>query len=484
MHFPFGRMGMKRFAALMLVLSISWQPAAGAESISGPETAFSDVVGHWANETIRWAVARQIAKGYEDGTFRPDQHVSEAEFLALILRAVKDGEWNAADGGLWYEPYYSYAGRNGWPVERSRAENVCTRGWSAVMVTLALGLRLDEEAAIQYLLDENLARGKSAKTLEGFAAHDPLTRAEALQLIRNVLEKRDSPDGADKQASQTIRVAGIALGDSEQSVVEKLGEPARVDTSEYGFEWYVYNRDYADFALIGIQQGKVVAVFSNSGNWTNVHGIGPDSVEDDVTRIYGEPLEYILKDNTRFILPSSQTNTAVYLLDEAYVTFFYDRFENQRVMAVQAIAQPVEESLADFYGAPSEALRRSFEMQSFDLANATRVAMGLKPFEWDDRIAEIARKHSRDMAEREYFGHTNLMGQNPFDRMRSGGILYSKAAENIAAGLPNAIFAHAGWINSAGHRKNVLGDTERLGVGVHLGGEMRTYYTQNFYSPL
>ncbi|MFM1655740.1 CAP domain-containing protein [Brevibacillus sp. B_LB10_24] len=73
--------------------------------------------------------------------------------------------------------------------------------------------------------------------------------------------------------------------------------------------------------------------------------------------------------------------------------------------------------------------------------------------------------------------------KSPFDRMKKDGIIYKQASENIAAGQTSAIFAHESWMNSAGHRKNILGDYSRLGVGMSFGGTYSTYYTQNFYQP-
>lgn len=128
-------------------------------------------------------------------------------------------------------------------------------------------------------------------------------------------------------------------------------------------------------------------------------------------------------------------------------------------------------------------MRVSFERQVFDLANAVRVRFGKKAFIWSEQIAITARKHSKDMADHDYFAHTNLSGLSPFDRMEDDGIDYRSAAENIAAGQSSAIFAHEGWMNSKGHRVNILSVIEKLGVGVYLGGSYETYYTQNFYTP-
>lgn len=86
------------------------------------------------------------------------------------------------------------------------------------------------------------------------------------------------------------------------------------------------------------------------------------------------------------------------------------------------------------------------------------------------------------MRDKNYFDHINKKNETPFDRMKKQNIIYSLAGENIAAGQISAIYAHEAWMNSLGHRKNILGDYENLGVGVSFGGHYNIYYTQNFYS--
>ncbi len=136
-------------------------------------------------------------------------------------------------------------------------------------------------------------------------------------------------------------------------------------------------------------------------------------------------------------------------------------------------------------GAPSgpepaaEALASGYERQVFDLTNALRAKRGLHALAWDDTAALAARKHSADMAKRDYFSHTDPDGISPFDRMKAEGIRYVAAAENIAYGYRSAIEAHNGWLNSSGHRKAMLAESyTNLGVGVY---DYR--YTQNFYKP-
>ena len=64
----------------------------------------------------------------------------------------------------------------------------------------------------------------------------------------------------------------ITIGSNIKSVVEKIGEPNRVDASEYGFEWYVYNADYTKFVMIGVQADRVCAVYTNNAS-INADGV-------------------------------------------------------------------------------------------------------------------------------------------------------------------------------------------------------------------
>jgi len=508
---------------------VTIQYAAAAPAADAASSSFRDTAGHWAAETIEWAVKNELVDGYEDGTFRPDDAVSEPEFVAMLLRAYPEsGVKPAAAGKPWYEPYYAYIQSQGWPLGASAERSEYTRGDVARLIA---GSRIGDapvEQAVQYMLDRGWSQGKTAATVQGFAAGDPLTRAEAVQFIRNLQQSgftladtagggssgaeaganagpqagaparpgsgqapQDGPPAASgaaqapqqDAASASITVSGISIGDSESSVLRKLGQPARKDPGEYDFEWYIYNEVYANYLQVGIHDGKVVALFSPSDNWRDAKGIEDGSTREDVVRTYGEPLKSILKGKTRFVQNYGNDEYGTYELGDAYVTFFYDLHRNNAVSGVQAIAKQTELERVSFYPEEKEEIAEAFERQIFDLANAFRVKLGKRPFTWDDDAAATAKSHAADMAANSYFDHKNLKGQTPFDRMEASGIRFTAAAENIAAGQPSAIFAHYSWVNSASHRKSLLSDIERLGTGVAFGGTMHVYYGQNFYTP-
>lgn len=118
------------------------------------------------------------------------------------------------------------------------------------------------------------------------------------------------------------------------------------------------------------------------------------------------------------------------------------------------------------------------------LTNIERQAKGCPALKVNAALTTSASRHSADMAQNDYFDHNSLDGRSPFDRMKAAGYSYSRAAENIAAGQPTAAAVVAGWMNSAGHRANILNcDLAEIGVGVAKGGHYGIYWTQNFGTP-
>jgi len=100
------------------------------------------------------------------------------------------------------------------------------------------------------------------------------------------------------------------------------------------------------------------------------------------------------------------------------------------------------------------------------LVNAKRLGAGCPKLKWDDRVAAIARDHSRDMVSRNFFNHTNPDGKDPFKRLEESNLLFSAAAENIALGSRTGKEVYDTWLRSPGHRKNMLACRfTRHGVG-------------------
>ncbi|MEU9604531.1 CAP domain-containing protein [Streptomyces sp. NPDC048057] len=119
------------------------------------------------------------------------------------------------------------------------------------------------------------------------------------------------------------------------------------------------------------------------------------------------------------------------------------------------------------------------ESEVLALVNQERAKVGCSPVQYDAALAKLAGNFSSDMAKRGFFSHTDPDGDTPWDRADQAGVK-NLAAENIARGQGDAAAVMESWMNSDGHRANILNcDYKTLGVGVHLG-DGGPWWTQNF----
>ncbi|MFR9674567.1 CAP domain-containing protein [Streptomyces sp. TR02-1] len=119
------------------------------------------------------------------------------------------------------------------------------------------------------------------------------------------------------------------------------------------------------------------------------------------------------------------------------------------------------------------------ESRVLDLVNDERERAGCAPVKADGELATLAEDHSEDMAARDYFSHTTPDGRDPWDRAEQAGI-DDLGGENIAMGQQDAAAVMDSWMNSSGHRRNILNcDFTTLGVGAHFG-QGGPWWTQDF----
>ncbi|MDT3698264.1 MAG: CAP domain-containing protein [Thermincola sp.] len=122
-----------------------------------------------------------------------------------------------------------------------------------------------------------------------------------------------------------------------------------------------------------------------------------------------------------------------------------------------------------------------FAQKVVELCNVERQKAGLQPLTLDALLTKGATAKSQDMIDNNYFSHTSPTYGSPFDMMKAFGIKYMAAGENIAAGYGTPEAVVKGWMNSEGHRANILSAKfSKIGVGYAEGGSMKYYWTQWF----
>jgi hypothetical protein len=124
-----------------------------------------------------------------------------------------------------------------------------------------------------------------------------------------------------------------------------------------------------------------------------------------------------------------------------------------------------------------------FESEVIELVNVEREARNLHPLGYSEELTVAARRHSQDMGDQNYFDHTSLDGRKFSERIADAGYDYQTCGENIAAGYAIPAAVVDGWMQSEGHRANIL-DPGYCDIGVGYatvdGSQYTQYWTQDF----
>lgn len=123
----------------------------------------------------------------------------------------------------------------------------------------------------------------------------------------------------------------------------------------------------------------------------------------------------------------------------------------------------------------------SMEKQVASLTNSERKSAGFGRLILDSQLSKLARMKAEDMAKKGYFSHTSPTYGSAFDMMKKYGVSYRTAGENIAKGQKTPEAVMNGWMNSSGHRANILSSTyTHIGVGYAKDSKGNTYWVQIF----
>lgn len=287
---------------------------------------------------------------------------------------------------------------------------------------------------------------------------------------------------------------GVAslMGKSAGELKESLGEPSRIDSSFFGYDWWIYDKSSTEYIQAGVSNNKVVSLFV-TGEDSDIY---PFKIGQPIGELYSSVFfetEFSLKvkdSSYRFELSEDDLNTRpLVMVGDFYSQLNIDRFtgtlSSVRLMDAATLIKlrPYEmvyrgELLEPPLPSPAleEEVERAKEKQILDITNVIRARHHLQPLEWDDQTASAAFDHSKDMYESKDFSHTSKTYGDLKDRLKAKEVLYEAAGENIAANYTDAPAVVEGWLNSKGHRDSLLNEEfTHLGVGVY-----KKHYTQNF----
>lgn len=172
---------------------------------------------------------------------------------------------------------------------------------------------------------------------------------------------------------------------------------------------------------------------------------------------------FYLQSGSRFLYQSSGTNTVRFV-----------------IRPTPTLLPPEPEPPTAPDPAPIVGNLTAREEQLVNLINTERLSRGLNPVQVDMQVVEVARLKSQDMITHQYFSHQSPTYGSPFQMLRTFGVSFVAAGENIA-GNPSVTGAHTAFMNSIGHRNNILNVRwTHVGIGVIPGGPYGMMHTQIF----
>ncbi|MDN4603989.1 MULTISPECIES: S-layer homology domain-containing protein [Paenibacillus] len=229
------------------------------------ELKFSDVPSnYWAKDTIAWGVDQNIIQGYQDNTFKPDQNVTEAEFITMFINAFEGVQ--ETTNTYWASGYYEFAKKHNWAVngynDKKAASTKINRTRVAEIVTGAVGVNYSGEDAIRYMLTQGLAEGRgSTPSVSGFQGSSLLKRSEAVQFIKNLIDKgvtdvKDRPTtpsdpsdipalpGDETPASGEVILKELKKADASPDVARAIGYMPQDKASEKYVKEFLNNVNF------------------------------------------------------------------------------------------------------------------------------------------------------------------------------------------------------------------------------------------------
>ncbi|NLY80207.1 MAG: CAP domain-containing protein [Lysinibacillus sp.] len=307
-----------------------------------------------------------------------------------------------------------------------------------------------------------------------------------------VIPKTVSPEGFEDALPRPETGMSTYIHQHSDMVLNRFGNPDRIDMSAYGYEWWVYNKNIESFVMFGIEDEMVTQVYIiGEGLDASPYKIGQSLdeiyrmtiVDTEITAQIGENIY-------TFSMTERDMRTRILTIFEGvfaqlYMDSFNDRLIGIRFMDSKTLVKhrPYEMTfVGDLIRPPSlnsyvlQESNESNAKQLYDLVNIFRQHHDVPMLEWDYGASVVAMKHSEDMYTGNYLSNESPTNGSLKERLNAHSVQYNEAGENLATAYFDAIEAAHGWFNSESHRELILNEKfTHVGSGVFIN-----YYTQIF----
>ena len=273
---------------LLFVFSASFSSMVLADtgvdiSITPPKKTSADfkdiMISHWGVPAINWGLEQGMVGGYEDGTFRPERKLTEAEFATMFARYAsnteKDNFSTNTLGEHWskyyYEELYDFQLPFRGYVNKDLKDADVTRGQIAMIVAANYGFNLTQKQAVYFMYENELSLGlqEGVMTYESYGYNQSLTRAQAVQFMKNIdilgmqemkFKGKVSVKGKQTVAKEIKGVVGVPVDNTIEVDFNDFGMPAPVGS---GITTKVVN------GKVVVEMNKITTPIKIAGN----HGV-------------------------------------------------------------------------------------------------------------------------------------------------------------------------------------------------------------------
>ncbi len=425
------------------------------------DNRFTDIDTHWGKDFINKAKEYELIAGMPDGTFQPNNEISYAEFLTILLR-VMNIEPISNNDSYWGTPYLRAAQQAGLldMVDASITEEYgrakINRIDMACILSTAIGklgiaqdttppvlhdigmLTTYQQESLQTVLKSGIMGGSPTGE---FSPFNHSTRAQLAVVFVNLQDKKNAHTPAKEQPQKKD---SYNLGD--------------VFPADAAYTFYTPNPE---------------TIWALSGEDENFQFY----ILDTESHIIGRKTEKLPDKQSTMSLTLSTYKEHLY--NESVFWVYYD-FNVQEDIMILELNPQWKRSIES---APTCAKELAdFELITEYMTNFYRTQKSLAPLKHNDHIQRFARSYAEKMATQHFFGHTSPDGTTFQDRIESSGLAYSSASENIAYNYSNPINLVVAWINSPSHKEGILSSNKEIGIGAALSDNGEVLAAQVFFT--
>lgn len=336
--------------------------------------------------------------------------------------------------------------------------------------------------------------------MDNLVEEEEQTNEESL-FVQAKVQGEDVSNRSKQNESTSFKLLSVdglhtLIGEKTDFVIGKYGQPMRIDLTPYDYEWWIYPDAFQKgYLQIGVENNEVVTVYVIGEDLPTApfHIDASYNEIQNIAKFKNEVPVSIQNNSYKFTLTEEEIKTRPLIFaGNIFIQLYFDQYTSKlssirylngetlikhrpySVVYRGKLIEPQTLSSSEW-----REVETGSAMQIFEITNVIRKKHNLNGFLWDDETAKVAYLHSEDMKKNDYFSHTSPSQGELKDRLEKQGVVYQLAGENIAAKYVDSIEAVTGWLNSEGHRVNLLHeDFTHLGVGVY-----ERYYTQNFMTP-